>query len=167
MEKAYVAIGSNLGNRKKNCEAALAAFSLHPDIKVLSVSPWYRSKAFTLDQQPQPDYCNGVIELTTTLSAHSLLHYLQEIEKKLGRKKENERWRPRTLDLDLLFYGEQILKEKELMVPHPEMIKRIFVLQPLCDIAPDIIHPLQKQAVRKLLLFLKKASATDELQPWD
>src|SRR3989338_7879706 len=144
MEKAYVAIGSNLGNRKKNCEAALAAFSLHPDIKVLSVSPWYRSKAFTLDQQPQPDYCNGVIELTTTLSAHSLLHYLQEIEKKLGRN-----------------------KEKELMVPHPEMIKRIFVLQPLCDIAPDIIHPLQKQAVRKLLLFLKKASATDELQPWD
>ena len=136
MTTAYIGLGSNLGDRLGYLQAAVRALSargLEPD----GVSSVYESDALG---PPQPDYLNAVVSVSTSLSARELLEALKVIEAELGRQK-TERWGPREIDLDLLLYGDEMLEEDGLTVPHPEMTKRSFVLMPLLEIAPGLDLP--------------------------
>jgi 2-amino-4-hydroxy-6-hydroxymethyldihydropteridine diphosphokinase len=147
--KSYIGIGSNLGDRRKNIQLALNVLKEKKDIIVEKVSPFYET--LPVGGPPrQGKFLNGVIEISTTLTPQELLKVLQEIEKALGRVRK-ERWGPRTIDLDILFYGDLIVNEERLIIPHPLMHKREFVLKPLLRIAPDLIHPVLKKSVKELL----------------
>jgi 2-amino-4-hydroxy-6-hydroxymethyldihydropteridine diphosphokinase len=133
---AYIGLGSNLGDRLGYLQAAVAALSAR-GLEVAGVSSVYESDALG---PPQPDYLNAVVSVSTSLSARELLAALKEIEGELGRQR-TERWGPREIDLDLLLYGDEMLEEDGLTVPHPEMTRRAFVLMPLLEIAPGLDLP--------------------------
>lgn len=138
MTRAWIGIGSNLAGPAAQLRRAIQALQALPGTRLLASSPTYRSLAVGPGQQP--DYLNAVAAIETTLPALELLHALQGIEAAQGRERL-ERWGPRTLDLDILLYGECIIEEPELTVPHPRMLERNFVLQPLLDIAPGLVLP--------------------------
>lgn len=138
MQRAYIALGSNLNTPLKQVEAAISAIQQLPQTQLCTVSPWYRSKAIGPGQQN--DYINGVAAINTELSAPALLEQLQAIELSQGRLRL-ERWGPRTLDLDILLYGNNVLATATLSIPHPRMKERNFVLYPLLDIAADLVLP--------------------------
>jgi 2-amino-4-hydroxy-6-hydroxymethyldihydropteridine diphosphokinase len=148
---AYIAIGSNLGDRSRNISDAIACIGAHASIEVGSQSRLYEFSAMAADDRPQPDYLNGVVEIRTSLEPLALLDTLQAIECQLGRAERHGRWEPRTIDLDILLYDARIIETPRLIVPHPEMPKRMFVLQPLCDIAPHLEHPVERKTIRELL----------------
>lgn len=135
---AYIGLGSNLGDPAAQLERAVRALRRLPRSRPGRVSPCYRSRA--LGPQPQPDYLNAVAALHTRLDPHALLERLQRIERGAGRVRV-QRWGPRTLDLDLLLYGELVLREPRLTLPHPQLAARAFVVFPLLDIAPDLVLP--------------------------
>ncbi len=139
MPRAYIGIGSNLGMPRRQVEAALAELRQVPHSALLVQSPLYRSKP--VGPQDQPDYINAVAAVDTGLEALDLLEALQSIEQRYDRRRDGERWGARTLDLDILLYGDQQIDSDRLQVPHPEMPRRGFVLQPLHDIAPSLIIP--------------------------
>ena len=158
--KSYIGIGSNLGDRRKNIQLALKVLKEKKDIIVEKVSPFYE----TLPAGGPPHqgkFLNGVIEISTTLTPQELLKVLQGIEKALGRVRK-ERWGPRTIDLDILFYGDLIVNEEGLIIPHPLMHKREFVLKPLLRIAPNLIHPVLKESVKELLESIRKKKPQDK-----
>ena len=132
MTPAYIALGSNLNNPEQQLLNAIQALTLLADSQLDRVSSFYRSKA--IGPGTQPDYLNAVLRLLTALPPVELLHALQEIELKQGRQRA-ERWAPRTLDLDLLLYGDQVLNTGQLTIPHPRMHIRDFVLYPLREIS--------------------------------
>jgi len=111
----------------------------------------YQFPALTSDNEPQPDYLNGVIGIQTGLEPLELLNVLQSIERKLGRPEDHGKWQPRTLDLDILLYDDVVMSTPRLVIPHPEMHKRMFVLRPLCDIAPTLKHPTLKISIEQCL----------------
>jgi 2-amino-4-hydroxy-6-hydroxymethyldihydropteridine diphosphokinase len=141
--EAFVALGSNLGDRLAHLRAAIRAFETHPGILVARGSPVYRTRAHTLRPgEQQPDYLNAVAQLRTRLSVEDLLSVCQHIEQIEGRDRANaSRWTPRTLDLDLLLYGRLTISTGRIIIPHPRMGERRFVLCPLNDIAPDLFIP--------------------------
>jgi 2-amino-4-hydroxy-6-hydroxymethyldihydropteridine diphosphokinase len=136
--ECFVALGANLGDPLEQLESALAAIQQIPQCSLVVASPWYRSKA--IGPGTQPDYINGVAQLETRLSPHSLLAHLQAIENLHGRLRE-QRWAARTLDLDILLYGDITLDSDELQLPHPRMQQRNFVLYPLFDLVPQLTLP--------------------------
>jgi len=136
---AYIGLGSNLKGPKKQIEKALKALSKAKEITLLSVSSFYQSKP--LLDMPGPNYLNVVCKIETDLSALDLLNFCQEIEDNQHRVRE-VKWASRTIDLDILLYGNQVLATKRLTIPHPEMIKRAFVLLPLFEIEPGLKLPL-------------------------
>ena len=136
MTTAYVGLGSNLGDRLGYLRAAVAALAAR-GLGPVAVSSVYESEPLG---PPQPDYLNAVVSVSTTLSARELLETLKAIEAELGRR-TTERWGPREIDLDLLLYGDEMLEEDDLIVPHPEMTRRSFVLVPLLEIAPLLDLP--------------------------
>jgi len=136
---AYIGLGSNLKGPKEQIEKALIALSEAKEITLLSVSSFYQSKP--LLDIPGPNYLNVVCKIETDLSAFDLLSFCQEIEENQHRVRE-VKWGSRTIDLDVLLYGEQILVTKRLTIPHPEMINRAFVLLPLFEIEPELKLPL-------------------------
>lgn len=148
MVVCYLGIGSNLGNRRKNIELALSHLKRERSIKVRKVSRLYETEA--VGGPPQGKFLNGVIELDCKLSPQKLLSRLKNIELKLGRTKLQKKWQPRTIDLDILLFGDLVLREKNLEIPHPLMDRRIFVLKPLCEIAPQVVHPLKKKTIAEL-----------------
>lgn len=162
----FIALGSNLGNPYQNCISAVDNITSHKDIKLISSSPWYKSKALTLDANPQADYCNGVICIQTKLKPRELLQVLREIEKKMGRPEKREKWRSRIIDLDIIFFDELILKNAELEIPHPEMHKRLFVLEPLCKLAPNLLHPVFGKTCQHLLNDYSAANPHETLVYW-
>ena len=140
---AYVGLGANLGERETALRSALAAIGRLPGTRVTRVSPLYGSAPVDAGG---PDYLNAVAELTTTLAPQALLEALQTIERGAGRERPY-RNAPRTLDLDILWFGGQIIDSPALTVPHPHMAERAFVLRPLADLAPDRVEAAWLQAV--------------------
>ena len=136
---AYIGLGSNLKGPKEQIEKALKVLSEAKETTLLSVSSFYQSKP--LLDMPGPNYLNSVCKIETDLSALDLLNFCQEIEDNQHRVR-GLKWGSRTIDLDILVYGEQVLATKRLTIPHPEMINRAFVLLPLFEIEPGLKLPL-------------------------
>lgn len=136
---AYIGLGSNLDDPVAQIDKAFAALDTLKDSQLLLRSPKYGSAP--LGPQDQPDYVNAVAGILTTLSPEELLAQLQAIEKQQGRVRSGERWGARTLDLDLLVYGSEVIDSPNLQVPHPRIAERNFVLLPLNDIAPELRIP--------------------------
>lgn len=131
--RAYIGLGANLGDAVATLRAALHAMAALPNTRLAARSSFYRSKP--LGGLAQNDYVNAVAALDTTLEATALLVALQDIERVHGRQRGPQRWAPRTLDLDILLYGQACIKNDVLTVPHPGIIEREFVLYPLYEIA--------------------------------
>ncbi|MGR8981179.1 MAG: 2-amino-4-hydroxy-6-hydroxymethyldihydropteridine diphosphokinase [Gammaproteobacteria bacterium] len=136
---AYIGLGSNLDDPVEQIKSARSACAALPNVRELAFSSLYGSPP--MGPHDQPDYVNAVMAVATTLSAIDLLHELQSIENQQGRVRTGRRWGARTLDLDLLIYGDQKIDRTELTVPHPGIANRAFVLYPLYEIAPDLVIP--------------------------
>lgn len=137
--RAFIGLGSNLHDPKTQVREALDQLGTLPLTRLVRCSSLYRTPP--MGPQDQPDYINAVAEIVTTLSAGELLARLQEIEQLHGRIRGEQRWGPRTLDLDLLLYGQEIIDTPALQVPHPGISRRNFVLLPLYEIAPRVVIP--------------------------
>ena len=213
MQRAYIGIGSNLGDRALNCKRAIEDISAFSN--VTAVSSFYETEP--VGNEDQPLFINSAIEIMTDITPHELLDKLSEIENKLGRMRWGQRrashsdagedkisaqrrashndadaggrecearfgginserqeqagstmpeyvkWGPRTIDLDIIFYGEEIIDDPDLKIPHPEAHKRRFVLEPLVEIAPGLIHPIFKVSVTELLGNLKDSHGVVKL----
>ena len=145
--RAAIALGSNVGNSYATLKSALQVLDTTPGIQVQAASPIYQTVAIG---PPQPDILNACALLTTTLTPRELLETLLQIEVKFGRIRQ-ERWGPRSLDLDLLLFDDLILKAPGLQIPHPGLTERAFVLVPLAEIAPDWVEPISRQTIANLL----------------
>lgn len=141
-----IALGSNLGDSRTILMAAIDQLSQDPKIKLQATSHWYQTAAVG---PPQPDYLNGCVSVLTTYSPEVLLEKLLAIEVQFGRVRQ-ERWGPRTLDLDVLLFGQSVIQTPTLTVPHPYLHERAFVLAPLAEICPGWIHPVLKQTIAEL-----------------
>lgn len=147
----YIAFGSNQGNRQDFCDRAIALMGLLPHSKVTGLSSYYETEPVDMeDNQREMWFYNGVVRIDTQLQAGHLLAICQETERSLGRD-PGERNGPRTIDLDILFYGQQIIQTPQVTIPHPRLHQRRFVLTPLAEIDPDWVHPILKQTVCSLL----------------
>lgn len=147
MCKVYLLLGGNLGDRENNISLALKY--LEKEVGVITKkSLIYETKAWGLNTQP--DFLNIAVEIDTNLLPVNLLKKTQNIENLIGRKR-GEKWAARTMDIDILFYDQEIIKTEKLVIPHPLMVERLFVLKPLNDIAPDLIHPILKITIKQLL----------------
>ena len=160
IHEALIAIGSNLGTPKKNCIEAIDIISSSPGIKIISKSSFYQTAP--VGNTEQDWFINSVIKISTQLNPDILLAVLLEIESKMGRIRK-EKWGPRIIDLDLLFYDNLIIKQKDLTLPHPEIQKRNFVLQPLNEIEGNFIHPSLNKSINTLLKESKDNSVVKKL----
>lgn len=151
--RSYIGIGSNLGNKLMNCNHAIEEINSINGCSVKNHSPWFRTSPVGMDTDEW--FINGVAEVDTTLSPEELMNSLLEIEKGMGRVR-GKKWEPRIIDLDILIYGDSIINEPDLIIPHPLMHKRRFVLMPLETIAPHIIHPVIGLSIREILNKLEK-----------
>ena len=160
MHTSYILLGSNLGDRKIYIASAISEISATLGIIEIS-SSLYETASW--GKHDQPDFLNQVIELKTNLNPNDLLTGVLNIEIKLGRKRI-EKWGSRVIDIDILLYGQQIVNEPELSIPHPLLAFRRFCLMPLNEIAPKFVHPILKKTMQELLfelsddLFVKKLS---------
>lgn len=139
MIQVYIALGSNLAKPVDQVNCALEALAHMPRTSLVICSAFYRSKP--LGPQNQPDFLNAVVALNTELPPEELLDCTQAIEQNQGRVRKAERWGPRTLDLDMLLYGDRVINTERLTVPHYDMKNREFMLYPLAEIAPELIFP--------------------------
>ena len=144
---AYIALGSNMGDSRSILEAAIQALDEIKNTKVEKVSTFITTPPYGVTDQP--DFLNGCLKLSTLLYPEELLKELNRIEKEAGRERIIH-WGPRTLDLDIIFYGDQIIEEDDLCIPHIDMQNREFVLGPMCEIAPHKRHPVLKETLVKL-----------------
>ena len=142
----YLALGTNLGDRSANLKQAIAA--LTPQMEVKAKSPVYETPPWGFEDQPK--FLNQVIKATTYLDPEPLLKHLKRLEVALGRK-ESFLNGPRLIDIDLLFYNNLVVDKPSLVIPHPRLHERGFVLLPLMDLAPDLVHPVKKKSVREML----------------
>ncbi len=157
MAKIYIALGTNLGDRLSNLRAAIE--SLVPDVRVLRESIIYETPPWGYTDQPA--FLNLVVEAETSLNPRALLGYLKKREDELGRVK-NFRYGPRQIDLDILFYDDLVMNEADLQIPHPRLHERAFVLVPMMDLAPELVHPVLGKDVKTLL----NALDFEEIKPF-
>jgi 2-amino-4-hydroxy-6-hydroxymethyldihydropteridine diphosphokinase len=150
-ETAYIGFGSNVGDRIDFCDRAVTLLSLLPHSQVTGVSLLYETEPVKDGANPGAGwFLNGVVQLETAITPESLLRMLREIERSLGRDDDN-RSGPRTIDLDLLFYGQRVIDQPGLKVPHPRLHMRRFVLMPLSELAPLLVHPTRLRSVNQML----------------
>jgi 2-amino-4-hydroxy-6-hydroxymethyldihydropteridine diphosphokinase len=146
----FIALGSNMGDREENLLRAVAAVGRLPDTRITALSPFY-------DTEPvggisQNNFLNAVMRLTSSLSPQQLLKELLQIETAIFARKRALPWGPRSIDLDILFYGSEVISNPpDLLLPHPRLHERRFVLAPLADIAPGFIHPVHGRSISALL----------------
>jgi len=150
--QVYIGIGSNVGNKRENFLEALSRVAKLPDTKVVKESSLYESEPIG---DAKEWYVNGAIEIETKFKPDMLLKKFKNIERAMGRKKVKKRWGARIIDLDILLYDAAIVKKKRLRIPHPEMSSRKFVLLPLSEIAPQVIHPELGVTISELLINVK------------
>jgi 2-amino-4-hydroxy-6-hydroxymethyldihydropteridine diphosphokinase len=150
--EAYIALGSNLGDRELNLLRAVSEVGRLPDSKVTALSSFYETSP--VGTVKQDSFYNAVLRLSTGLAPRSLLNHLLRIEDETFKRIRTIHQGPRRMDLDLLLYGDRVISEEDLVVPHPRLAERRFVLQPLCEIAPDLLHPLNGKSIRALLASL-------------
>ncbi|MCK4325922.1 2-amino-4-hydroxy-6-hydroxymethyldihydropteridine diphosphokinase [bacterium] len=143
----YIGLGSNLGDRRGNIKEAIDSLRAVDSIEVKKISSVYETEPEGLKDQPH--FLNCALEVETKLSPGELLAGLKAIEGQMGRSR-GKRWGPRIIDLDILLYGDLVMKEADLEIPHPLLPERLFVLSPLCEIAPEIIHPALGRSIRDL-----------------
>ena len=148
MHSAYIGFGSNIGDRLAHIGNAIHALSETEGIALQRVSSVYKTDP--VGYTAQSEFLNGVAAIQTSLSPLSLLHTLKNIETAIGRQ-HRIRWGPREIDLDILIYGDLCLHTEKLVIPHPEMHRRRFVLVPLAEIVPDLVHPVFQETVQTLL----------------
>ena len=139
MTVAYIAIGSNLASPLEQVNAAIQALGEIPQSRIVALSSFYRTPP--LGPQDQPDYLNAAVALETSLAPEALLDHTQRIELQQGRVRKAERWGPRTLDLDIMLFGDAVINTERLTVPHYDMKNRGFMLWPLFEIAPELAFP--------------------------
>ena len=148
MPLAYIGFGSNIGNRLVHIQNAIQTLSKTEGITLQKISSVYKTDP--VGYEAQAEFLNGVATIQTSLSPLSLLHILKDIETEVGRQ-HRIRWGPREIDLDILIYGDLCLQTEKLVIPHPEMHLRRFVLVPLAEIAPDLVHPVFQESIQTLL----------------
>jgi 2-amino-4-hydroxy-6-hydroxymethyldihydropteridine diphosphokinase len=156
--RAFIAIGSNVGDRAAACRAAEARLGRLPHTALVQVSPLLETAP--AEGAEGGPFLNGVAEIETGLAPRDLLAELRAIEAGLGRPGVRRRGAARTIDLDVLLYGELRVDEPDLVIPHPRMADRRFVLQPLASIAPDVRHPILQHTASELLRRLDRAAPT-------
>ena len=162
-QEIYIALGSNLGNRLANIRKAIELMK-REGIEIIDESSIYETEP--VGYRKQGWFLNSVVKGRTELSPRRLWKRLEKIEKSMGREKEIK-WGPRIIDLDILFYGNKILNGKQLHIPHSELHKRKFVLVPLGEIAPELVHPVLKKTISELLRDLKDNSQVELLKGFD
>ncbi len=158
MINAFIGIGTNLGDRKKHIAEALERLERRTDIKVIKSSSLYVTEP--IGYVGQDWFLNCVVEVMTSMPPRELLSHCLSIEEQMGRTRTMQ-WGPRIIDLDILLYDDTVIEDDELTVPHPNMDKRRFVLVPIVEIAPDVIHPKLNKTVTDLLKNLKDAHKVD------
>lgn len=150
--QVYIGIGSNLGNKRENYLEALERIAKLPKTRIIKESSVYES-------QPHGDskewYINGVIEIETEIKPQLLLTKFKNIERAMGRKKVRKKWGARIIDLDILLYDSLVMNKKNLKIPHPEMHRRKFVLIPLIELGPQVIHPVLGTSISEILVGVK------------
>ena len=147
MNTVFIGIGSNLGNREKHIQDALNQLQMNESIELISLSNQYETTA--VSNYDQPKYINCVAKISTLLSPEELLTFTQFVELDMGRINKGT-GAPRTIDLDILFYDDLIFTTDDLIIPHPLAHERLFVLNPMADIAPDFVHPLLNISISNL-----------------
>ena len=150
--QVYIGIGSNVGNKRENFFEAVTRLAKLPDTKVIKESSLYESEPLG---DAKEWYINGAVEIETKFKPEMLLEKFKNIERAMGRKKVKKRWGARIIDLDILLYDSAVVKKKNLRIPHPEMTSRKFVLIPLSEIAPQVVHPELGVTISELLFKLK------------
>ena len=150
--KAYISVGSNIGDKKKNIEESIERMKKIKEIRVAKISTLIETKPWGFEDQEE--FVNGAIEIITTLSPKELIRTLLNIEAEMKRERIL-RWGPRIIDLDVVFYDDLISNDEEIILPHPRMEERAFVLEPLNEIAPYMLHPIKNKRVFQLLNELK------------
>jgi 2-amino-4-hydroxy-6-hydroxymethyldihydropteridine diphosphokinase len=164
-ETVYIGFGSNLGDRVDFCDRAVTLLGLLPHSQLIAVSSLYETEPVADAGAPGEGwFLNGVVQIETDITPQSLLSVCREIERSLGRDPEH-RSGPRTLDLDILLYGDRVSQEQDLIVPHPRLHLRRFALEPLIELDPTLVHPLLKQTVTQLLAQLTDAHQVRRMNP--
>ncbi|ACO04140.1 MAG TPA: 2-amino-4-hydroxy-6-hydroxymethyldihydropteridine diphosphokinase [Persephonella sp.] len=158
IKRIFLGLGSNIGDRKGNILKAVRMIG--EKVKIEKIGGIYISKAVGFEDQP--DFYNTAISGFTDLPPEELFLFLKEIEKKVGRI-ERFRWGPREIDIDILFYGDEIIEKRELTIPHPRLHERDFVLKPLIDIDPDFVHPIFNKSLRDIYEDLKERSVIGKI----
>ena len=143
----YLGLGSNLGDRKDYINKAIRQLVTHPQIQTLKCSSIIETEAFGLTDQP--DFLNCVLMIRTSPKPHELLRYCLRTENNLGRVRY-EKWGPRVIDIDVLFFSDQIIEDPDLIIPHPGIAKREFVLRSLNELCPELVHPKLNKKIKQL-----------------
>ncbi len=151
--QAFVSVGSNLGDKIENCRKGINGLLADGASVLLGTSSFYRTSP--VDYKDQDWFVNLVVKIKTTLDPFGLLAKIQDVQKAIGRKADTLRFGPRVIDLDIIFFDDQVIQTDLLEIPHPRMHKRRFVLKPICDIEPSMMHPVLRKDMRSLLGDLK------------
>lgn len=149
MARVFIGIGSNTGDRLQHISDAVRTLGAVDGVRVVQMA--LIAETEPVGGPPQGPYLNTVAEIETALSPRQLLTVLQDIERRLGRQRTAQRWAPRPIDLDILLYDDRVSQEADLIIPHPRMHERRFVLEPLAQLAPNLVHPVLKRTIAELL----------------